>query len=73
MTIKNQSTNIYIKTICIIQENINTNKVRLRDFMRFNMNRKEKYMLKEEEVMEDIKLKLSREERRRKRKKKTQN
>ena len=47
MAIKNQSINICKKTICIIQERINVNKFKLKDIMKLNRNRKERYMLKE--------------------------
>ena len=40
VTIKNQSTTIYDKTIYIIQEMINVNKFNLRDIMKLNSNRK---------------------------------
>ena len=68
-----------MKTICIIQERINANKVRPRNIMRLSRNRKgiclkKKIRLKnkgtyskEEEIVEEIKLKLSKKNRSRKR------
>ena len=69
-----------MRTICIIKEMINANKFKLRDIMRFNINklkkkvyaqeenmtRKKRYTLKEE-VVKDIKLKVSKKERIRRR------
>ena len=76
ITINKQSTNIYRKTICIIQEMINVNNFRLRDIMRLDRNRKNIYSRKKiwlenkgicskkkKKKKKDIKLKPSRKER----------
>ena len=69
-----------MRTICIIKEMINANKFKLRDIMRFNINklkkkvyaqeenmtRKKRYTL-QEKVVKDIKLKVSKKERIRRR------
>ena len=54
MMIRNQSTGICKKTIYIIQEMINVNKLRLKDIMSLSRNKKERYMLKEIKIMTNI-------------------
>ena len=54
MMIRNQSTGICKKTIYIIQEMINVNKLRLKDIMSLSRNKKERYMLKEINIMRNI-------------------
>ena len=43
-----------MKTKCIIQEMNNVSKFKLRGIMRLDRNRKEMYMLKEENMMRNI-------------------